>query len=119
MLSLSRLSSSVVTVLLFFGQCGVCSSAGVGRRTDGSSFCAELRKVNTANVKRSHVTKVVEMRKLYPLLLFASLFRKYFVRRVSALCDVTKDTHAPPWLINTPGMVLFFFFFGGSQQRAK
>lgn len=88
------LSSSVVTVLLFFGQCVFVPLLGVGRRTDGSSFRAELRKVNTVNVKRSHVTKVVEMRKLYPfLLLFASLFRKYLFEECLALCDVTKDTH--------------------------
>lgn len=105
------LSSSVVTVLLLFGQCVFVPLLGVGRRTDGSSFCAELRKVNTVNVKRSHVTKVVEMRKLYLFTFVRFTLQKVFVRRVSALCDVTKDTHAPPWLINTPGMVLFFVLF--------
>lgn len=31
------------------------------RRSEGSSFCAELRKVNIVNVKRSHVRKVIEL----------------------------------------------------------
>lgn len=73
----------------------VCSSSGVTRRSDRSLFCAELRKVNTVNVKRSHVRKVIEMKrkKIY---IYLYREREFALKRVSALCDVMKDTHASP-----------------------